>query len=61
MSELRKTGLSREWAEDCLRYHNRILVGDYLHWCEDQDGLPIDDTCDEMKYCTCFSIGKSDA
>lgn len=42
-----------DWEIDCLHWHGRILTGRYQHWCCDWDDLPIDDTCEEFKACTC--------
>lgn len=41
------------WAEECIRFHGRVLAGVLSHECADWDGLPIDETCDEMVACTC--------
>ena len=41
-----------EWDADCLVYWGRYLEGRRCHWCPDFDGLPIDDTCSEMRWCT---------
>jgi hypothetical protein len=43
----------RQWEEDCLKYHGRVLTGKYQHWCADWDDLPVDDTCAELQACTC--------
>ena len=39
---------------DCLHWHGRELTGKYRHWCREWDELPIDETCTEFKFCTCF-------
>lgn len=50
------TAHSKDWIEDCLRYHGRVLNGGKAHWCPDWDYLPIDDSCRELKACTCPGI-----
>lgn len=30
------------------------LTGKYKHYCLEFDGLAIDETCEEFKYCLCF-------
>jgi len=41
-----------EWERECLRWHKRILTGEKAHWCDDWDGLPVDETCTEWP-CSC--------
>ena len=41
------------WAKDCNRWHGRVLVGKYCHYCMDWDDLPVDDTVQEYECCTC--------
>lgn len=43
-----------EWIADCLKWRSRVLVGEKAHWCHDWDGLPIDETTEEIEYCGCF-------
>ena len=43
-----------QWGEACLRWHNKILYGEFSHWCNEWDGLPIDETCEEFKFCICY-------
>jgi len=31
------------------------LKGKYKHFCLEYDGLAIDETCEEFKYCLCFT------
>jgi hypothetical protein len=45
------------WLEDCDRWIGRPLTGDKSHWCYDWDGLPVDETTDEFKVCTCWNVG----
>jgi hypothetical protein len=47
-----------EWALVCARYHARVLMGDYAHFCADWDELPVDETCEEFECCTCYGEGK---
>jgi hypothetical protein len=47
----------RQWEEDCLKYHGRVLTGKCQHWCMDTDDLPVDDTCAEFESCTCPKSG----
>jgi hypothetical protein len=46
-----------EFKADCLKYYgpNVVLTGKARHWCRDWDFLPIDETCEEFKACTCFN------
>ena len=44
---------SDDWKEDCLHWWGKVLTGPGAHWCPDWDDLPIDDTCEEIKSCTC--------
>jgi len=43
---------SKEWERDCLRWRGAILTGKYGHWCDDYDGLPVDETSIEWP-CAC--------
>lgn len=45
---------SKEWRQDCLTHHHRVLTGEYAHWCHDWDGLPLDASCHEITCCECF-------
>ena len=42
----------RNWRRDCLHWRGRVLTGKYRHWCDDWDGLPIDETTPEWP-CVC--------
>lgn len=42
------------WEADCLRWRGMVLTGDWGHWCFDWDGLPVDETTDEISCCTCL-------
>lgn len=35
-----------------MLWRKRVLTGKYSHWCQDWDGLPIDETCEEWP-CAC--------
>ena len=41
------------FEEDCLKWRGKVLTGKKAHWCNDWDGLPIDETCDEFQSCHC--------
>ena len=47
-----------EWFTVCARYHGRVLEGQFCHFCNDWDDLPIDETCPEFDGCTCFGSYK---
>jgi hypothetical protein len=47
---------SAHWIEDCQEYRGRLLTGKHSHWCNDWDGLPIDETCPEWP-CACAVDG----
>lgn len=43
-----------QWEKDCKRWHGHVLTGKLCHWCVECDGLPVDDTCEELRVCMCF-------
>lgn len=45
-----------EWVADCMKWRGRLLTGKHSHWCNDWDGLPIDETTDEWP-CVCCRDG----
>ena len=45
---------SEEWFRESKKWVGRILDGQYAHWCDDWDGLPVDETTKEFECCTCF-------
>lgn len=45
---------SEDWEMDSMHWHGKVLTGTRAHWCDDYDGLPVDDTCCEALNCTCF-------
>jgi hypothetical protein len=53
MSEREADRIEAEWGADCMRWHNRVLVGNRAHWCPDWDYLPIDETTPEIEGCSC--------
>lgn len=42
----------KAWVVDCIRYRGRVLVGEHAHYCNDWDGLVIDESCFEWP-CGC--------
>jgi hypothetical protein len=42
-----------KWEESCMRVYGRVLVGERSHFCLDFDGMPIDETCPEIRMCVC--------
>lgn len=47
-----------EFDQDSLHFHGHLLTGKYKHFCNEFDGLPIDETCIEFAYCLCFQSTK---
>lgn len=43
-----------EWRWVSRRAHGRVLVGKFCHWCNEWDGLPVDETVPEWEACVCF-------
>ena len=41
------------WSADWQRWHGDRPEGRLAHWCDDWDGLPIDEQCMEFMCCTC--------
>lgn len=42
------------WREDCMRWRGEVLANTpKAHWCEDWDGLPMNEECEEFKAGTC--------
>lgn len=46
------TRYSAAWVQDCRTYRDRVLTGQYAHWCPHWHGLPMDETCPEWP-CAC--------
>ncbi len=42
------------WEQDSKQWRGVVLTGKYKHWCNDWDGLPMDETCPEFTGCLCF-------
>ncbi len=42
------------WDVVCMRYRGRVLHGKHAHYCDDWDGLPIEEGDKEMESCTCL-------
>jgi len=42
-----------EWEDACMKDRGRILTGLYSHFCQDWDGLVMDETCDGEWPCPC--------
>lgn len=40
------------WASDCRHWRGRVLTGPGAHWCDEWDGLPVDETTPEWP-CGC--------
>lgn len=47
----------KDWADDCAKWRGRPLTGEYSHWCNEWDGLPIDETCPEWPCCSVAQEG----
>lgn len=45
--------MAQNWVADCMHWFGRVLHGERVHWCEDWDGLPVDETSPEWP-CGCF-------
>ena len=43
-----------QWESDCVGFHGEVLQGEFCHYCDAWDFLPIDETCcAEFSACTC--------
>lgn len=42
-----------EFEKDSLKEHGRILDGLFAHYCNDWDGMTVDETCLEISSCNC--------
>jgi len=45
-------GCSADWVADSYRWRGTPLLGEHAHWCDEWDGLPIDETSIEWP-CQC--------
>lgn len=43
----------QEWERDCVHWHGEVLQGEFAHYCDDWDDLPVDETCPEFCSCSC--------
>jgi hypothetical protein len=41
-----------QFDRDCMRWRGKVLTGKFAHWCEEWDGLPVDETTPEWP-CGC--------
>lgn len=46
---------SQDWIEDSTHWYGYVLEGEFAHWCNEFDGLPIDETCFEFMVCGCYN------
>ena len=44
-----------ELDKESLKTRGHTLAGKYRHWCNEFDGLPVDESCFEFKFCLCFN------
>lgn len=44
-----------QWKHESLHWRGVILRGWLAHYCNDWDGLPVDETTSEFSCCTCYS------
>lgn len=44
-----------ELDEESIKFYGKPLTGKYKHFCVEFDFLPIDERCEEFKYCMCFT------
>lgn len=52
-------GSWEHWAHDCQQWRGMLLTGRYCHWCENWNGLPVDETCPEWP-CGCNIVNEVD-
>jgi hypothetical protein len=48
-----KPVMTNAWIADCRKWRGKVLTGTYRHWCQEWDGLPVDETTMEWP-CGCF-------
>lgn len=51
---------TENWVEDCKRWHGKEMTGRFAHWCNEWDGLPTDETCEEFAVCSCLWMPESE-
>lgn len=44
-----------EWEQECLQWRGKVLTGKFGHYCDQMDGLPVDETCYEWENCICYA------
>jgi hypothetical protein len=47
-------GCSAAWVRASYHWRGKVLLGRHAHWCDNWDGLPVDETCPEWP-CGCNS------
>ena len=47
-------GPATDFAEECFHWRGRMLTGVKAHFCYDWDGLPVDETTEEIACCHCL-------
>lgn len=45
--------MNEEWKADSLKWRGEVLKGRFAHWCNEWDGLPVDETTEEFDCCGC--------
>jgi|SRR5665213_579217 len=49
---------TQKWFDDCVLWYDigglNVLEGRYRHWCPDNAGIPVDETCYGFIKCRCF-------
>ena len=48
------------FADDCIKERGRVLNGKFAHYCNDWDGLTVDETCMEAASCNCSVVYNDD-
>jgi hypothetical protein len=46
--------MREDWKADSLKWRGEVLKGEYAHWCNEWDGLPVDETTPEFLACLCW-------
>jgi hypothetical protein len=59
--ETSPAGQTEEFKRDSLKWMGVVLTGKFAHWCNDWDGLPIDETCPEFTCCQDVDDPEADA
>lgn len=50
---------AEQWLADCKKWRGRQLTGQFGHYCEEWDGLPVDETTPEWP-CSCDTGAATD-